>query len=187
MRNCISLQTVFDTSNINKEFPIGGVVTNVMLKTSKNGNPFAIVKIEDYNSSMEMMFFGNEYTKFRNYFEVGLFLYIRGKIQSKWGRDGDFEFKPVSIELLSEIRDKLFKEVKVKVDARLVNSNFIEDLQKVMLKDKNRGTFDFKMSVYDSDEKMDVMLLSRKQKVASTNDFVKELKELVGEENVVLA
>ena len=43
------------------------------------------------------------------------------------------------------------------------------------------------MSVYDSEEKMDVMLLSRKQKVASTNDFVKELKELVGEENVVLA
>lgn len=43
------------------------------------------------------------------------------------------------------------------------------------------------MSVYDSDEKMDVLLLSRKQRVASTNEFVKELKELVGEENVVLA
>ena len=41
------------------------------------------------------------------------------------------------------------------------------------------GNFDFKLSVFDADEKMDVLLLSRNQKVASTNDFVKELKEIV--------
>jgi DNA polymerase-3 subunit alpha len=185
MRRCIPLDQIFDSSNENKEFAIGGVITSVAIKTSKNGNPFGIVKIEDYTSSTEMMFFGQDYTKFRNYFEVGLFLFIRGKIQTKWGREGDFEFKPLNMELLSEIRNKLFKEVKISLGLQYINAQLIEQIQKTTA--RFPGNFDFKMSVYDADEKMDVLLLSRKQKVASTNEFVKELKELVGEENVVLA
>ena len=185
MRRCVPLDQILEPSNENKEFAIGGVVTSVAIKTSKNGNPFGIVKIEDYTSCTEMMFFGQDYTKFRNYFEVGLFLFIRGKIQTKWGRDGDFEFKPLSMELLSEIRNKLFKEVKISLGLQFVNAQLIEQIQKTT--SRYPGNFDFKMSVYDSDEKMDVLLLSRKQRVASTNEFVKELKELVGEENVVLA
>ncbi len=143
------------------------------------------MKIEDYNSSMEMMFFGQDFVNFSKYMQVGLFLFIRGKVQTKWGREGDFEFKPLGMELLSEIRNKLFKEVKISLGLQFVNAQLIEQIQKTTA--RYPGNFDFKMSVYDSEEKMDVMLLSRKQKVASTNDFVKELKELVGEENVILA
>jgi DNA polymerase-3 subunit alpha len=116
---------------------------------------------------------------------MGLFLFIRGKVQTKWGREGDWEFKVTSMELLSEIRNKLFKEVKISLGLQFINAQLVEQIQETMA--KFPGNFDFKLSVFDAEEKMDVLLLSRKQKVSSGNDFVKQLKELVGEENVILA
>ena len=184
MRRTIPLDQVFDPLNANKEFAIGGVVTSVQTKTSKNGNPFGIMKIEDYTSSMEMMFFGQDFVNYSKYMQMGLFLFIRGKMQTKWGREGDFEFKPINMELLTEIRNKIFREVKVSLGLQSVDMALIQQIQTAM--QKHPGTFDFKLSVYDATENMDVLLLARKQKVASSNEFVKQLKELVGEENVVL-
>ncbi|WP_394991569.1 OB-fold nucleic acid binding domain-containing protein, partial [Emticicia sp.] len=185
MRKCTPLDQVLDATNQNKEFAIGGVVTSVVTKQSKNGNPFGILKIEDYNSSMEMMLFGHDFVNYSKYMQLGLFLFIRGKVQTKWGREGDWEFKVTGMELLSEIRNKLFKEVKISLGLQFVNAQLVEQIQTTM--GKFPGNFDFKLSVFDAEEKMDVLLLSRKQKVASSNDFVNQLKEIVGEENVVLA
>ena len=185
MRRCVALDQVFDPLNQNKEITIGGVVTNVQHKQSKNGNPFGILKIEDYGSSMEMMLFGQDYVNFSKFLNMGLFLFIRGKLQNKWGREGEWDFKPVSMELLSELRNKMFKEIKITLGLQQINAQLIEEID--AMTNRYPGNFDFKLSVHDADERLDVLLLSRKAKVASTNDFVKELKQIVGEENVVFA
>jgi DNA polymerase-3 subunit alpha len=185
MKRCVPLDQVFDPANQNKEITIGGVVSMVQHKQSKNGNPFGILKIEDYNSSMEMMLFGQDYVNFSKFLNMGLFLFIRGKLQNKWGREGDLEFKPINMELLSELRNKMFKEVKIILGLQQINAQLIEEIDAMAT--RYPGNFDFKLSVHDAEERLDVLLLSRKAKVASTNDFVKELKQIVGDENVVFA
>lgn len=185
MRRCTPLNELFEAHNQNKELTIGGVVTSVQHRQSKNGNPFGILKIEDYNSSMEMMLFGQDYVNFSKFLTMGLFLFIRGKLQNKWGREGDWDFKPISMELLSELRNKMFKEIKINLGLHQINAQLIQEIDDMAT--RYPGNFDFKLSVKDTDERLDVLLLSRKIKVASTNDFVKELKQIVGDENVVFA
>ena len=106
-------------------------------------------------------------------------------MQNKWGREGDLEFKPINMELLSELRNKMFKEVKIILGLQQINAQLIEEIDAMAT--RYPGNFDFKLSVHDAEERLDVLLLSRKAKVASTNDFVKELKQIVGDENVVFA
>ena len=79
----------------------------------------------------------------------------------------------------------MFKEIKISLGLQEINEQLINKIEATT--NKFPGTFDFKLSVYDAEERMDVLLLSRKAKVASGNDFVKQLQELVGEENVVFA
>ncbi|GAB3509880.1 DNA polymerase III subunit alpha [Emticicia fontis] len=185
MKRCTPLDELFEANNQNKEITIGGVVTSVQHKQSKNGNPFGIMKLEDYNSSREFFLFGQDYVNFSKFLNMGLFLFIRGKLMNKWGREDEWDFKPVSMELLSELRNKMFKEVKIILGLQQINAQLIEEIDATAT--RYPGTFDFKLSVKDPDEKLDVLLLSRKAKVASTNDFVKELKQIVGDENVVFA
>lgn len=185
MRKCVPLDQVTDPNNQNKEFHIGGVVSSVQHRQSKNGNPFGILKIEDYNSSMEMMLFGQDYVNFSKFLQQGLFLFIRGKLATRWGREGEFEFKPLHMELLSEMRNKLFKEIRVSIGLLQVTADLISQIEETTA--RYPGNFDLKLTVYDVEERLDINLLSRKTKVSSNNDFYKELKELVGEENVSYA
>jgi len=79
----------------------------------------------------------------------------------------------------------MFKEVKIILGLQQINAQLIAEIDAAAT--RYPGSFDFKLSVQDPEERLDVLLLSRKAKVASTNDFVKELKQIVGEENVVFA
>ena len=186
MKKCTPLDKVFEPDNVGREMAIGGVISNVQIRQSKNGNPFAIFKLEDYTSSTEMMLFGNDYVNFSKYLNVGMFLFIRGKTQTRWGRQDEFEFKPMSMELLSEVRQKLFKEIQLTVPIQYVNQKLIEEINQAM--QKNVGNFDFKLSVYDAHEGLEILMLSRRAKVSIDNVFYKELLSIAGEDgNVVVS
>jgi DNA polymerase-3 subunit alpha len=89
---------------------VGGIVTSKQLRQSKNGNPFVIFKLEDYNGTVEMSLFGEDFVRMGNYIEEGLFLHVKGKLQNRWNSD-TFEFRPNFIQLLTEVRTKYSKEL----------------------------------------------------------------------------
>ena len=88
------------------------------------GNPFVIFKLEDYAGSVEMALFGDDYVRLGQYIEAGRFLQITGKTQNKWNSN-DLEFRPSSIRLLTELRDKLCKEVRVSLTLDVLTPQLI--------------------------------------------------------------
>ena len=46
--------------------------------------------------------------------------------------------------------------------------------------DKNKGTCNLTVSVFDPEEKIEVTMLSRKAKISPTNEFLEELKKMNG-------
>jgi DNA polymerase-3 subunit alpha len=182
MSLCKPLDQLFDADNVGREFIVGGVISSVQQKQSKNGNPFGIFKIEDYTSSLEIMLFGKDYVEFSNYLGFGFFVSIRGKIQTKWNREGELEFKPIQVELLNDMKAKRFKDVNVKVDLKEINTRSIDSLLNIV--SSNPGKFNFKLNVYDTEEKYDVAMFSRTMKIDLNKEIQKELIEVVGEENV---
>ena len=60
-----------------------GCVTNVMVRSDKNGNPWAIVMLEDMEGSLEVKFFSKSYDKFRDLLENDRVLVVKARV-SKW-------------------------------------------------------------------------------------------------------
>lgn len=180
MRFCKPLDQVLTKENVGREISIGGVISSVQTRQSKNGNPFGIIKVEDYSSSMELALFGKDYLQFAPMLGQGLFVYIRGKVQNKWNREDEFEFKPLEVDLLSEIRKKKFKEVRLKLPIEHILVSTVAEIKRIAL--AYPGELDFKIHLIHEAEKSDVQLLSRRLKVSGQNEMYKELKALLGEE-----
>ncbi len=185
MSVCKPLEEVLTIENQGRDLLIGGVVTGSQIRQSKNGNPFGIFKIEDYNSNIELMLFGKDYIEFSRYLTLGLFIYIRGKVQTRWNRDGEFEFKPSSIDLLSNLKDKRFKEITAKINLTEIDSSVILGLKEVLK--AFPGKFDFKLQVHDRVENFNVAMFSRATKIDLNPEVKRLLEEIVGEENVSFA
>jgi DNA polymerase-3 subunit alpha len=174
--------TLADTKKIeenkNKDLVLGGIVTNVHNGVTKTGNPWGKITIEDYNESSEIAFFGEDYVKFKQYMVSGLFLYVRGKIAERFRNSGNFEFKVTSIQLLSELRDKLAKSLTVDVSLKELNEEFMQKFNDIILKNQampKNCTLQFK--VFDVEENIAVIMPSKKIKVNPNNDLLALLTE----------
>jgi DNA polymerase III subunit alpha len=185
MTLCKPLDQLLLPENEGRDMQIGGVVTGAQIKQSKNGNPFGIFKLDDYNSSLELVLFGKDYLEYANYLSLGLFVSMRGKVQTKWNREGELEFKPTSIDLLNNLKEKRFKEINVRINLAEITTQTILELKEIVA--NNPGKFDFKLNVMDAEEQYDIAMFSRTSKVDMNKTVQKQLLEIVGENNVSFA
>ncbi len=105
-----TLQTE-NAKSISSEHKFAGIVTGVQHRISKTGNPFGIFELEDRDGTFQISLFAEDYTKYREYFSDGYFLYLRGMWKDRWrgkedARPPEKEFKINGIELLTSLMDK---------------------------------------------------------------------------------
>lgn len=163
---------------LGKEISIAGIVTSVMERVSKRGSPFIIFKIEDYRGSLEMLLGGDDMIRMKNYLQVGNFLYLKGKVQSRYYSEDQFEFKIINIQLLTEIREKMCHEVKMKCALENINSQFVHLLNETLK--GYPGKCALSLSVIDSESRVEVQMLSRTYRVEPSNELFTSLKLLEG-------
>jgi DNA polymerase-3 subunit alpha len=128
------------------------------------------------------MLFGKDYVNFSNYLTQGMFIFIRGKVQAKWNREDNLEFKPIQMELLNDVKEKRFKEVNVRLNLSEINEEMILDLHSVS--QTHPGKFDLKLNVFDDEERIDLMLFSRNTKIEISREVQKRLAAIAGPRNV---
>jgi DNA polymerase-3 subunit alpha len=164
-----------------KEITLGAMVTQVNHRISKNGKPFGSFTIEDYDEAYEMVLFGEDYLKFKIWLNVGEFLYIRGKLQDRYNQPGNIEFKIINIQLLSDMRNKLLRNLTLKVPIDKINADWIDNLNNVINQEANstNGNCILKLKIFDPvDEKMYVDLPSKKYKINPHNELIDSLQKL---------
>lgn len=163
--------------NKNRDLVFGGIVTNVHNGVTKTGNPWGKITVEDYRESAELAFFGEDYVKFRPYMVTGLFLYVKGKISERFRNSGNFEFKVNTIQLLSELRDKLAKSLTVSVPIKDVSDEFITKFNEILTTniEAQPRNCTLKFKVFD-EENVAVLLPAKKIKLNPNNDLLDLLK-----------
>ncbi len=161
-----------------KDVAIGGIVTKSIERYSKNGKPFVIFTIEDYSGAQEIALFGEDYIKFNQYIEIDRFLYLKGQIKPRWNQPDNWEFKIGSMQLLAEIRKKLSKELKIQIDLEKANKYLIDNIQEII--NLSPGELGITVSVFDREERIDLSMISRKNRIEPTNKLLSELAELEG-------
>lgn len=162
----------------NREICVAGIVTKSAVRQGRNGNPFALFSIEDYNASLDMALFGEDYVNLSKYITVGQFIYVKGKVQLRYGTNDQWELKPTQIQLLGELRKKLCKGLQVNLDLARVNEKTVGELARIA--QSQPGDCFLKLTFLDSEENMRVDTTSRRFKVYPTNEFIDQLATVEG-------
>ena len=153
-----------------------GVVTSFAHRTTKNGNPFGTLTLEDYNGGHTFFFFGEDYIKYKEYFMTGWFLYLTGSVQGKRWNPEELEFKVGNIMLLNEVRSKMVKGLRVNISLDDLTLDLMEKLEAITTKYK--GEAKLFINVTDMKEKIAVDLMSTKYTIDPSHEMIKELESI---------
>ena len=176
LENVCSVRMV-DLENLaplqNCDLVMGGIVTAVREGYTKTGKPYGIAKVEDYSGAAEFAFFGNEWIEKKNFFSVGMFLYMKGKCQPKQWKQNELEVKVNSIELLPDVKDEVIEKLTVSAPLNEISDEFIEEFSSLVK--ANPGNVALHFYVKD-EEGQHVTLTSRDLKISLHKDIIAYLK-----------
>ncbi len=158
------------------EIKLAGSVSSFAHRTTKNGKPFGTLTLEDYQGAFTFFLFGDDYVKFKEYFMTGWFLFITGAVASKRWAENELEFKINSIMLLSEVRGKMVKGLRVNIDLDDLNYELMEKLEAIT--EKYKGDAKLYFDVVDRRENIALELFSKKFSIDPSAEMIKELKEI---------
>ena len=72
----------------NKNITLAGMITSVTHRTTKSNKPFGTFTIEDFDDSMQLAIFSEEYLKLRHFLVEGNFVLIKAKVQNRYNSQG---------------------------------------------------------------------------------------------------
>tara|TARA_B110000908_G_C10266053_1_gene464077 strand:- start:2505 stop:6863 length:4359 start_codon:yes stop_codon:yes gene_type:complete len=159
-----------------RDVRIAGMVSEVEHRFTKKGNPFGTITIEDYHDSITFFLFGEDYPKYKPYMTEGWFLYAQCRVQDKKWKEGELEMKIVSVELLSEIKEKTIRSVLLKVNLEDLSQNLFENISELC--EEYPGKHNLKFVVNDYKDGYQVGLRSKKYKVNLEDTFLNSLKQI---------
>jgi len=170
-----------------KEVKIAGMVSAVEHRMTKTGKPMGSLTVEDYNGTLKMMFFSNDYSKFKEFMTQGSTLFIKGKVQPRpYGENRDLEFKVESIMYLDDVKDKMLNSVALKIPVTQLNEKVIYEINSCV--EKHKGSAELKFLIYDPEnEKNNVFMTSRIHRVRISNELVNSLGLISEIEKVKIA
>jgi DNA polymerase-3 subunit alpha len=157
-----------------KEVAIGCMVTAANHRTGKNGNPFGNFTLEDFDGTYELSLFGNDYVNFKNFFEEGQFLFIRGRYIMNY-RGSDFELKINQVSLLLSLRDQV-RRITLPLPLAAINDKLTDQLE--MLCKKYKGNATLQIKIIDAEAKYSLLMRSKTYKLKPDIELYKTLNAL---------
>ncbi len=165
-----------------REILCGGLVTGWREGTSsRSGNAYGILKLEDYTGSHEFPFWGSDFTSWRNYGKEGMYLLIHAKYQPKrYVKEVknvfDMEFKIVKIDQLNEVADSLIEDFTIGIDYDRLSLADLQMLETEFKVDKPEAKTSLLFEVESPAKMSHLKLYSRNKRVAVTKDLVELLE-----------
>ncbi len=160
----------------NQDIAVAGIVTRSMERQSKTGKPFGLITIEDYQGSLDMALFGEDYLSNKHRLGVGEFVYIKGRVEERYNQPGIWELRPSQVQLLTEIREKMTSGVQLYIPVEHLNSQLVRELEAITT--AYPGHCQMKVCVQDVVENISVEMMSRRYKIKPDNEFFQKLDML---------
>ncbi|MDR2913080.1 MAG: DNA polymerase III subunit alpha [Alistipes sp.] len=152
------------TGKADRDFTVAGMVTGVQNLVSQKGKPYGRVRIEDYDGTThEFTLFDKDYEKWRIFFYTDYFLFIRGKIQTRFGREGELEARIGSVMQLDDVERSMLREICVTVPLEAIDGALIASLEGAAR--SSEGELTLALKVVDRRGGVSVKMHSRRYKV----------------------
>lgn len=161
---------------IGRDVKFAGLLTKAQVRKTKDDTPFGIYTIEDYDSSLEIALFKDDFAKFNGYFVQGNMLYIQGKFEQDYRNPDDGKLRIQSVSFLQDIQEKLVKSVTISLSVDEITHQFMKDLEDKFLIGNEGVPINFEF--IDQHEKLAVRCRSKSLKTDLDAKFLKTIGEL---------
>ncbi len=158
---------------------LGGIITPQREGQTKNGKPFGIVKIEDFNGSGELALFGDDWAKWRGYFSPGNSLFITARIEPKRWNPSEMELRIGKIEFLSDVKEEKIQSITISIRLDEIDDTTTGSL--ISLLNEEKGNTQVFFNIIDLKHAGHVTLRSRTHLISvkkSLLDFIESHKAL---------
>ena len=164
----------------NRDLQFGGIVTEAVHRMTKNGRPFGMLTLEDYNHAERFFLFGEDYVRLKEYLNTGWFLYVTGRVgMRKFSKDpNELEFKISDISLLNEVREKKAKRLHLDVDLPMLTEELTTELEQALT--SHKGAFSLRVHIKHKNTKL--TMPSQSLMVDMSNELLDTLEKLHGVE-----
>jgi DNA polymerase-3 subunit alpha len=159
-----------------RDITIGGIVSEAKILTSKKGALYGRLTIEDFTDSYEFTFWAKDFENFRRFFYVGYPIMIKGRFNPSRFREGELEFSPKSIHMLSEAREEFIKMITLSLFIEEITDELIQNIK--LLVTSSPGKVKLKIRLADSESNLRMEMFSRSYRVGVTKDLVKLLNKM---------
>ena len=160
---------------VGREVLAGGIVTGFREGTTKTGNPFGILKVEDFTGSGEIALFGQDYIEYSKYGKPGMYLLISGKMEARKYNDKIFDFRISSIMLLPNEKDKLIENIRITVPIHDLDEPMINELSTLIKNNPGNSLLYFR--VVDGSNNIALNLFSQNVRLKITKELIDYLSE----------
>ena len=160
-----------------EDVTFGGIVTAVTQKFSKNGQPFGIVTLEDFNGQGELALFGEEWGRWNGWFVVGAAVYVSGKMVQRFRDSSLKQLRINNVEYMQTVKEKAIDRITISLVSDLIDEKMVTELSEIV--DMHPGNTKLYFELRDSLNRNHVLLRSRTQGVDvvfSLTDFIDQTK-----------
>ena len=161
---------------VNKELYFAGIMSQVQIKTAKNGNPFVTFMLEDYDSSMQFTLFKDDFSKHKDWMIEGNYVFVSARVEyNDWRKN--FETKFTNFSFLSDVRSKKIKNIQLYTKIEDLSTSLVDRLFHIT--GVNPGTCEMRFIVIDETIQSGATEINTKKfKVEPSNEFISQIRDL---------
>lgn len=158
-----------------EDLTFGGIVTKVAQRFSRQGSPFGIVTIEDFNGSGEIALFGEEWGKWNGKLTEGCSVFVKAKYVKRFPTSQYFSLVIQNVEYLQTVKEQRIERFTINVNSKSLDESIVNDILSMV--SDNPGHTDLYFNIHDEESHSNVLLHSRNNRIEVKKDLVQYVKE----------
>ncbi len=158
-----------------RKMNLAGFVTTADHKISKKGTGWGRFIVQDYNGSLEMSLFGEDYQKYKHWFELGATLFLQGAYEPRWNSD-EMQFRIADVRPLAEVGAQLTRFITLRLPLEVLDSQLIDNLESLF--QAHKGQHFLKLQCIDSINRQALTLTAATHNVMVSSEFLAAVQKL---------
>lgn len=165
-----------------KNFRIAGLVVDAQHRVTRTGRNFGSMSIEDFSGKTEIMFWSDDYIRFKEYLDKGKNVLINGFFKQRFNSE-EYEFKVTQLNLLETAKQSLTKQLDINIQPAALTPKFLEFVERNLR--ANPGKSQLRFNIYEPSENLKLSLCSQEKGFTMNEELAEFLLEAQDVEVVV--
>ncbi len=154
---------------------LAGVVIAANNRIDKKGNGYGFFTIQDYNGSLELALWRDDYNDYAARMKPGEVVFIKGKYEYNNYRE-EYQFKVQEIQQLAAIGLKMTESITLKLPIQQITGDLIDEIEDICKHSK--GKLPLKIEVLEPENQIKLKLRSVSRKVNVDGEMIAKLDRI---------